>query len=501
MALHSHFGESGWTLFDKWSNGAANYNADENQKRWNSFTAEVGIGIGSIFHMARERGFTESPAVHLNGSPSKPATEAGKPHLTFPPVESWPESVSTAEMLEAITGEIRRYCALPEHGDVIAALWAMWTYVFDEFTTSPMLRVTSPTKRCGKTTLLDFMARICHRPLPASNCSPAALFRVIERDQPTLLLDEADTFFGSNPDLVGIINSGHTKAAAYVIRMVGEGKNMEPRQFSTWAPKLIAGIGRVTDTIEDRSIVLELKRKPASERLARVSRFDATELRARLNRWAEDAANDLRRDHSDFSELANDRANDNWHPLIAIAGTAGDAWRRKAIAAAHASSSAPGEGEDSIAIQLLADLRGVFAESLADRMASAELASALHEMEGRLWSEFGPRQRPISPNQVARLLKPFGVLPRSMKLDQRVCRGYFKDDFTEAFSLYVPSPHDSNRYLAITPENIAENGDFHPLPRGSGSTPDTGVSTNKHRVCSAVAVRSHPADKEAAVYV
>jgi len=83
---------------------------------------------------------------------------------------------------------------------------------------SPFLALTSPEKRCGKTTTLHLLSALVPRPLPASSISPAALFRAVERYRPTLLLDEADTVFGPNgsEDLRCMVNAGHTRAGAVV---------------------------------------------------------------------------------------------------------------------------------------------------------------------------------------------------------------------------------------------------------------------------------------------
>lgn len=40
--------------------------------------------------------------------------------------------------------------------------------------------------------------------------------------KPTMLIDEADTFLCDNDELRGVLNTGHTRATAYVIRTVGE---------------------------------------------------------------------------------------------------------------------------------------------------------------------------------------------------------------------------------------------------------------------------------------
>ena len=83
---------------------------------------------------------------------------------------------------------------------------------------------------------------MCARPLAASSITPASLFRVVELVRPTLLIDEADTFATDNDELRGIINSGHSRDSAHVIRTVGD--DHEPRSFSTWCPKLLVASAR-----------------------------------------------------------------------------------------------------------------------------------------------------------------------------------------------------------------------------------------------------------------
>ena len=81
---------------------------------------------------------------------------------------------------------------------------------------------------------------------------------------PTLLIDEADTFLKENDELRGILNTGHRRGGQ-VTRTVGD--DHEPRQFSTWAPAVIAMIGRLPDTLNDRSVVISLRRRKPSEKV------------------------------------------------------------------------------------------------------------------------------------------------------------------------------------------------------------------------------------------
>src|SRR5262249_20113727 len=133
---------------------------------------------------------------------------------------------------------------------------------------SPILGLSSPEKRCGKTTVLNVLSALVRRPLMASNLTPAGIFRAIERYHCTLLVDEADTFLGEREELVGILNSGHFRRAAVVVRC--EGEQREPRTFSTWAPKAIALIGRLPATLHDRALVLPMRRRSPHERVERL---------------------------------------------------------------------------------------------------------------------------------------------------------------------------------------------------------------------------------------
>ena len=179
--------------------------------------------------------------------------------------EPWPDPVDGANMLDECCAALRKYLTLPDGAAEALSLWAVFTHVIDAFQIAPRLALTSPEKRCGKTTTLSILSRLVHRPLPASSITAPAMFRTIESAQPTLLVDEADTFLHDNPELKGILNSGHYRTAAFVVRTVGE--DHEPRRFSTWAAVAIAKIGNLPDTLQDRSIVIPMRRRVKTERV------------------------------------------------------------------------------------------------------------------------------------------------------------------------------------------------------------------------------------------
>ena len=96
--------------------------------------------------------------------------------------------------------------------------------------------------------MLEVLERLCRKALMASSLTPAAIYWVVDREKPTLLIDEADTFLPENGELRGILNSGHRNGGS-VIRTVGE--EYEPRSFSTYSACAIALIGKLPATLAD----------------------------------------------------------------------------------------------------------------------------------------------------------------------------------------------------------------------------------------------------------
>jgi putative DNA primase/helicase len=192
-----------------------------------------------------------------------PTPGQGRP-LELPIVEPWSEPVNGADLLDNICTVLKNYLVLPNGCAETMALWVVHTHAFQSFAHSPRLAITSPEKGCGKTTTLDIVGELVARPLQTSNATPAAIFRTVEMAAPTLLIDEADTFLRDNEELRGILNAGHRRGGQ-IIRTVGD--EHEPRQFSTWAPAAIAMIGRLPDTLEDRSVSISLRRRKPTERV------------------------------------------------------------------------------------------------------------------------------------------------------------------------------------------------------------------------------------------
>ncbi|MGH8542970.1 MAG: DUF3631 domain-containing protein, partial [Gammaproteobacteria bacterium] len=376
-----------------------------------------------------------------NGRPGEKETTEQGTALTIADPEPWPVPVDGSDLLDELAAAFRLFLALAEHADVALALWTVHAHAHDTAEVSPILGITSPDKRCGKTTLLFLLGALVPRSLPAANVTPAAMFRTVEKYRPTLLVDEGDTFLKSNDELRGILNSGHSKGAAIVVRTVGE--DHEPRTFSTWGPKAIALIGKLPGTLADRAIEVPMQRKTGAERVEklRLDRLGGLEpLRQQAWRWTRDELEDLQTADPVVPEALHDRAADNWRPLLAIADQAGGEWPARARRAALALSGLAADEEESAGVLALHDVAALFEELEQEQLSSEAIVNRLVEMDERPWPEW--YGKPLSKGALARLLRPFDVRPRQLWIAGQKARGYRREDFEEPLSRYV-TPSES----------------------------------------------------------
>jgi hypothetical protein len=184
-----------------------------------------------------------------------------------PPLDPWPDCVIGSKLLAGLKGAIAEHMVLRAGAAEIIALWTLVSHAHDCFEISPVLAATSPTPECGKTTLLTLLGELVPQPLPASNITGPAFFRAVDMWGPTVLIDEADTFLRDCDELRGILNSGHNKRNAWVVRTHGD--DHEPRRFRTWTPKAVALIGKLPPTLSSRSLHSTLRTTAARLRAGR----------------------------------------------------------------------------------------------------------------------------------------------------------------------------------------------------------------------------------------
>lgn len=357
--------------------------------------------------------------------------------------EPWLEPVAGAVLIEEIMALVRRHVIMSEHESIVTALWVLLTYVESYLDVLPILAITSPQKRCGKTTLLSILRRLVRRPLAVSSVTPAALFRSVEKWTPTLLIDEADTFLKDNEQLRGILNAGHARDLAYTLRTNPE--TLEPERFSTWAPKAIACIGKLPDTLIDRSVHLRLERRTCVESIAKL-RDANTEVFERLPsqamRWALDNGDKIRVARPPIPHVLNDRAGDNWFPLLAIAIVAGRDWYERVAMCAVTVNSSDDSGE-TLPIAVLSALRKIFRQG-AGFLPTDEILRAVNEDKEAPWADW---ENGMTPEKLGRILKSFAVKSEQRQQDGERHRGYSLKALQPVFDRYLtpllPPPNEN----------------------------------------------------------
>jgi hypothetical protein len=359
----------------------------------------------------------------------------------FTDPKPWSDPVKPDELLNEIIRFLEKHIVLPEGGDVATALWVFHAHCLDAFELSPILQIKSPMKRCGKSTLLGIVGGLLPRNISSGSASSASVFRLIDKFQVSICIDEADINVSGKNEFIELLNSSYLRKTARVLRC--SGKDHDPRPFSSWGPKVVAGIGNLSDTTEDRSIQINMRRKTFGDRkVVRYSVLGCMEvletLHSKLARFARNHIDELKNANPLIPEILGDRQADNWRSLLAIADLAGGEWPDKAREAALGLCG-EGMGEEEIGEMLLWDLQKMLAERGDEpKVFTEDIIYYLVNREDRPWPEY-KNDRPITPPQLAKTLRGFGIKPKDVKINGKTKRGYFVADFKDAFARYLPA--------------------------------------------------------------
>ena len=374
----------------------------------------------------------------------EPEPEAPKVEEDAP--DPLPPAIIT-DLLDDVLSFVDRYVVLPgDHERSALALFVAHSYAIDGAHCTPYILVVSPEKRSGKSRLLQVLELLVATPWGVIGTSEAAMFRKIAKDRPTLLLDEIDAIFGSHTErtepLRAILNAGN-RPGATVARCVGESKDVE--DFPIFCAKVLAGIDtghRIPDTIRDRSVTINMTRKTRGEPVERlrhrVADAQAEPVRIELEGWAAGSAVDiLTAADPDLPQELDDRAAEAWEPLFAIADLAGGDWPQRARSAAIALSGDGDRDEVTTGTLMLGAIRDAFGDE--DRVTTISLLRRINADEQLPfggWNE----GRGIDGRRLARLLKPYGIRPRTIRIGDHTEKGYMKATFAEPWERWLPTP-------------------------------------------------------------
>jgi hypothetical protein len=374
-----------------------------------------------------------------------------------------PDKIDLAELLDDICTYIRTYVVLPvivkddeEHHAVahVLALWVAHTWGFDSCWATPYLRVVSAAPVSAKSLLLEVLASISRRGWPTVNPSPAVLYRKIDRDQPALFLDEMDNYqLDERRDALAVLNSGY-KPGVPVARCNDKG---DLEEFRCFCPKVYAGLDerQIVPALLSRSITIRMETKRPGDEVAWIApdvEPRASKIRARCEGWAERHADQVKGHRPDLVGLVNREA-EVWWILLSIGELAGAEWTERAREAARALGAGGDETDQpSNQVQLLTDIRDAIGKEQA--IFTEDLLTYLNGLDESPW---GARRRGegIDSRGLARMLRPFGIKPRTVRIDDETKKGYQLEQFEDAFARYL-APTAVTSVTSVTIESQSQ---------------------------------------------
>lgn len=332
------------------------------------------------------------------------------------------KSELTRDVLSEVQAIMDDYVVYPsEEARDAAVLWAAHAHVADSFESTPRLAILSNEPASGKTRVLELMEHLVPNPMAAVSVHGAVLWRTIEQENATLLLDETDCLFGRNGsssarrDLRSIINAGYRKGAS-VRRCVGP---ESVKDFKVFAPVAMAGLGDLPETIMTRSIVIRMERRRGTQEIRPFRMRYASTVMACAKMSLEEWGQSVRRELSmSFPEMpVKDREADLWEPLFAIAGLAGGTWPVRCMKACIELTR---KGEKASAPDdLLRDLHSVF--NGEENVFTVDLLTRLYDL-----GKWTPEA--LDPRTLSRVLSEYGVGPTTVRQGERVAKGYRASD-------------------------------------------------------------------------
>ena len=378
-----------------------------------------------------------------------------------------------ARLLDQVLNALRAYVVLPsDAAGAAVVLWVAASHGTPAWNAAPRLVIKAPEKRCGKSRLLDLIEALCHRPIMTTNASPSAVYRSIGQDPtnpPTLLIDEADAIFGpkaiEHEDLRGLLNAGHQRGRP-AIRWDASRRQLD--EIETFALVALAGIGDMPDTIEDRAVIIIMRRRAPDEtvRPYRTRRDGPAlhHLRGRLAQWVCGHLHQLA--EATPAMPVEDRAADTWEPLVAIADAAGGHWPATARAAVLGLVEGDQEPANvSLRVRLLIDCRTAFGD--ADSLPTATLLGRLRDDDEAPWATLGGTG--LTARGLSTLLRDFGITSANRRWpDGSQNKGYLAADFADPWRRYCPPARTGHLSVpSVPPSHTPESGTDKPLWDGS----------------------------------
>jgi len=126
-------------------------------------------------------------------------------------VEPWPDPVETRVLLQEISAKTSKYIVMRPEAVTATVLWTTMAWAQEGATHSPILAAISVEPDSGKSTLLGVLRFLVPRPFVSVEPTGPSVYRTVDREHPTLIIDEADDLFYRKSDLRAIVNAGWSR--------------------------------------------------------------------------------------------------------------------------------------------------------------------------------------------------------------------------------------------------------------------------------------------------
>jgi hypothetical protein len=394
--------------------------------------------------------------------------------------------------LDLVENFLRRFISYPsEHAVVAHTLWIAHTHLVDCFDTTPRLGFMSPEKASGKTRALEVTALFVLNPQLSFSASAASLVRIIGKGHeegliPTILFDEIDNVFGTKnqqdgaADLRAALNSGYRRGAS-AIRCTNHGASVA--EYPCFCPLAVAGLNTLPDTLASRTIFIRMRRRAPDEAVEsfrlRYHPAQAAPIMEALTDWCSNRARAVEAAEPEIPAAITDRNADCWEPLLAIADIAGGDWPERARAAALCLTGAAVEDTQSKGVELLAHIREVFGGE--DRLWTSDLIDRLCAMDESPYKDIF-RDKPLNDRGLASRLKPYGIKSKDVKIGGTNHKGYYANDFADAWKRYLP-PLPATAATAATDATFLDKQNNLVAPVASVAATEPETATGLCQAC------------------
>lgn len=350
------------------------------------------------------------------------------------------EQPKISEAYDKVVDRLSRHIIWKSHHHhKIVALWILGTFFASIFTWYGYLWLTSPARRCGKSLLLELISLLSFNATPIlTNPRPAYLYRTVDTNFPTVIIDELSQFRGDGGDdyteILSLLNAG-AKTGSVVARMEKAGEKYEAKYYHAYCPKALAGLVSLPETLNDRVLRIDMARKKAGEGVERLNLRkvgqELRDLRDSLYLVGLGYNKDVIQFYDNAEELdipqeLDDRLRDILEPLFALAGVV-DAEKGELDATAaikpYALALARAKDADDHADTAQHTVRALLKLELepegkgSEKVLSSKEALGLFEQEPELgWCD--------TPWKAGRLLNRLGFQSRPHRTGIGISRGY-----------------------------------------------------------------------------